>query len=199
MSHLQSRILIVLTGPVGVGKSTSANAAARDLRASGASVACLDLDQLYCMVRQRDGFDDQTTWRAARQTGAVLSDHFLQRVANVVIVEGGFLTEVEQHELIDQLHSQSNTVFVTLHASFDTVHARVMADADPDRVASKVPAFLKHLYAEYEVALPFLRGATTCIDVENSDVEQVGKQIAELIKSSGILPFVKYGARKQKE
>ena len=200
MDHHQSRTLVVLTGPVGVGKSTSANAAARDLRASGASVACLDLDQLYCMVRQRDGFDDQATWRAARQTAAVLVDHFFERVASVVIVEGGFLTEAEQHDLIDQLHSQPHTLFVTLHASFDTVHARVMADIDPHRVASKVPAFLKHLYtAEYEAALPFLRGATTCIDVENSDVEQVGKQIAELIKSSGILPFVKYGARKQKE
>lgn len=184
MDHRQSRTLVVLTGPVGVGKSTSANAAARDLRAFGASVACLDLDQLYCMVRQRDGFDDQATWRAARQTAAVLSDHFLQRVANVVIVEGGFLTEVEQHELIDQLRSQSNTVFVTLHASFDTVHARVMADTDPDRVASKVPAFLRHLYAEYEAAMPFLRDATTCIEVDHSDVEQVGKQIAALVKGA---------------
>jgi shikimate kinase len=184
MSHLQSRTLVVLTGPTGVGKSTSANAVARDLRASGASVACLDLDQLYCMVRQRDGFDDQATWRAARQTAAVLSDLFLQRVANVVIVEGGFLTEVEQHELIDQLHSQSHTVFVTLHASFDTVHARVMADIDPGRVASKVPAFLRHLYAEYEAAMPFLRDATTCIEVDHSDVEQVGKQIAALVKGA---------------
>jgi shikimate kinase len=184
MSHLQSRTLVVLTGPTGVGKSTSANAVARDLRASGASVACLDLDQLYCMVRQRDAFDDQATWRAARQTAAVLSDHFLQRVANVVIVEGGFLTEVEQHELIDQLHSQSHTVFVTLHASFDTVHARVMADIDPGRVASKVPAFLRHLYAEYEAAMPFLRDATTCIEVDHSDVEQVGKQIAALVKGA---------------
>jgi shikimate kinase len=182
MNHRQSRTLVVLTGPVGVGKSTSANAAARDLRASRLSVACLDLDQLYCMVRQRDGFDDQVTWRAARQTAAVLSDHFWQRVASVVIVEGGFFTEAEQYELIDQLRSQPHTLFVTLHASFDTVYTRVMADIDPERVASKVPAFLRHLYTEYEAALPFLRGATTCIQVDNSDAEQVGKQIAALIK-----------------
>jgi shikimate kinase len=174
--------LVVLTGPVGVGKSTSANAAARDLRASGLSVACLDLDQLYCMVRQRDGFDDQATWRAARQTAAVLTDHFLQRVASVVIVEGGFLVEAEQRELIDGLQSQPRTLFITLHASFDTVHTRVLADTDPGRVASKVPAFLRHLYTEYEAALPFLRDATTCIQVDHWDVEQVGKQIGALIK-----------------
>jgi shikimate kinase len=182
MNHHQSRTLVVLTGPVGVGKSTSANAAARDLRASGLSVACLDLDQLYCMIRQRDGFDDQVTWQAARQTAAVLADHFLQQVASVAIVEGGFLTGAEQHELIDQLRSQPHTLFVTLHASFDTVHTRVMADSDPHRVASKVSTFLKHLYTEYEAALPFLRGATTCVQVDNLDAEQVGKQIAALIK-----------------
>ncbi len=184
MDHRQSRTLVVLTGPVGVGKSASANVAVRDLRASGVSVACLDLDQLYCIVRQRDGFDDQVTWRDARQTAAVLSEHFFARLASIVIVEGGFLTEAEQRELIDGLQSQPHTLFVTLHASFDTVHTRVMADIDPHRVASKVPAILKQLYTEYEAALPFLRVATTCIDVENLDVEQVGKRIAELVKGA---------------
>lgn len=114
----------------------------------------------------------------------MLSEHFFQQVASVVIVEGGFLTEAEQHELIDALHSQPHTEFVTLHASFDAVHSRVMADTDPGRVASKVPAFLRRLYTEYEAALPFLRGATTYIQVDNSDVEQVAKQIGALVMAA---------------
>ncbi len=114
----------------------------------------------------------------------MLSDHFFQQVASVVIVEGGFLTEAEQHELIDALHSQPHILLVTLHASYDTVHTRVMADADPRRVASKVPAFLRYLYTEYESALPFLREGTTCIQVDSSDAEQVGKQIEALVMGS---------------
>ncbi len=100
------------------------------------------------MARQREGFDDQDTWRVARHSAAVLADHFFAQFASVVIVEGGFYTEVEQHQFIDALQSRPRVVFVTLHASFETVHARVVADTDPGRVASKVSAFLRDLYAE---------------------------------------------------
>lgn len=182
MVHGNSRTLVVLTGPVGVGKSTSAQAAARHLRSAGLSAACLDLDQIYCMVRQRDGFDDQETWRMARHAAAVLADHFFEQFARVVFVEGGFLAEVEQRQLMDALKSRPCVMFITLHASFDAVHTRVMADADPGRVASKIPAFLRQLYGEYEAALPFLHSASTGIQVDDADVEQVGMQIAALVQ-----------------
>ncbi|QTN27361.1 adenylyl-sulfate kinase [Rhodoferax sp. AJA081-3] len=184
MGHSNSRTLVVLTGPVGVGKSTSAHAVARHLRSAGVPVACLDLDQLYCMTRQREGFDDQDTWRIARHSAAVLTEHFFEQFANVVIVEGGFFNKTEQHQLVDALQSRPRLVFVTLHASFDTVQGRVMDDADPGRIASKVPAFLRHLYAEYEAALPFLRDASTGIQADDADAEQVGRQIAALVTSA---------------
>jgi shikimate kinase len=184
LNHRHSHTLLVLTGPVGVGKSTTASAAARQLRGFGLAVACIDLDQIYCMIRQREGFDDQDTWRMARQSAAALADHFFNRVASIVIVEGGFLTQEEQDELIEALPSKPHTEFVTLHASFDTVHARVIADSDPGRVASKVPAILKELYVEYEAALPFLRETTKCIQVDNCSVEQVATHISVLVKGS---------------
>lgn len=185
MDQSSSRTLVVLTGPVGVGKSTCALAAARHLRSAGLSVACLDLDQFYCMARQREGFDDQDTWRVARRSAAVLTDHFFEQFASVVIVGGEFFTEVEQKQLLEVLQSRPHVVFVTLHALFDTVHTRVMADTDPGRVASKVPAFLRQLYAEYETALPFLSSASTVMQVEDLDVEQVGRHIAALVRSVG--------------
>lgn len=174
--------LVVLTGPVGVGKSTTAGAAARILRESGLAVACIDLDQIYCMIRQRPSFDDQGTWLLARQSTAALAEHFFGCVASVVIVEGGFLTRSEQAELLEALPSTPRTEIITLHASFETVHARVMADTDPGRVASKVPTVLKQLYVEYEAALPFLRETTTFIEADNRDVGQVAMQVAAMLK-----------------
>jgi len=184
VNHRDSHTLLVLTGPVGVGKSTTASAAARQLRGSGLAVACIDLDQIYCMIRQREGFDDQGTWRRARQSTAALAEHFFGRVASIVIVEGGFLNQEEQVQLIEALHSKPHIEFVTLHASFDTVYARVFADSDPGRVASKVPAILKQLYIQYEAALPFLRETTKCIQVDNSSVEQVATHVSVLVKGS---------------
>lgn len=178
MHHHSPSVLVVLTGPVGVGKSKTANAAARILRGYGISTACVDLDQIYCMIRQSDGFDSQRTWLSARQATAALTEHFFEKIARVVIVEGGFITEAEQRELLDALRSKPRIEIITLHAPFDTVYARVMADSDPGRVASKVPTILKQLYFEYETALPFLEKSTKLIDVERYDLEQVALKVA---------------------
>jgi len=182
MHHHSPSILVVLTGPVGVGKSTTAIATARILRGYGLTAACIDLDQIYCMIRQGDGFDSQDTWMSARQATAALTEHLFEKVASVVIVEGGFLTESEQRELLEALRSKPRTEVITLHAPFDTVYARVMADSDSGRVASKVPTILKQLYVEYETALPFLQRTTKCIDVQYCDVEQVALQVATVVK-----------------
>jgi shikimate kinase len=183
MHHHSPSVLVVLTGPVGVGKSKTASAAARILRGYGTTTACVDLDQIYCMIRQSDGFDSQDTWLSARQAAASLTDHFFERIARVVIVEGGFNTEAEQRELLEALRSKPRVEIITLHAPFDTVYARVMADSDPGRVASKVPAILKQLYFEYEAALPFLGKTTKLIDVESFDLEQVALRVATVVQA----------------
>jgi shikimate kinase len=174
--------LVVLTGPVGVGKSTTAGATASILRGYGLTVACIDLDHIYCMIRPSDDFDSRETWLLARQASAALTEHFFEKVASVVIVEGGFLAQTEQNELLQALQTKPRTLIVTLHAPFDTVYARVISDTDPGRVASKVPTIFKQLYVEYETALPFLQSTTKFIDVQNCEVEQVAHQVADAVK-----------------
>ena len=182
-SQAFSPTLVVVGGPVGVGKSTAAQAAARLLRAQGVSVACMDLDLLFCMIRQREGFDDPATWQAAQRAAAVMADHCFVDVADVVIVEGGFLNAADHHQLVGSLQRQPQprTVFVTLHATFEAVLQRVMADTDPGRVASKVPATLRQLYASYEKAQPYLRQATCCITAQGCALEKVAEQIAQRV------------------
>ena len=112
-------LLVVLTGPVGGGKSTVALALATRLRASGHPTAVIDLDLVYCMARQRDGFADEDTWRTARRGAAVLADAFFDSGAGVVVVEGGFFTREECEGLADHLTSNARMSVVTLNVSFD--------------------------------------------------------------------------------
>ncbi len=177
-------VLLVLTGTVGVGKSTSANTTAKQLRLYGLSVAWIDLDLVYGMLRQREGFDDPDIWRATRRCAAVMASHCFADASDVVIVEGGVHTPDELADIVDAPQAQHEAVFVSLHARYETVHARVMADSDPGRVASKVPALLQRLYTEYDAAAPFLREASTCIGLDALSAEQAGQHIAALVMAA---------------
>jgi shikimate kinase len=176
---LPGKTLLLLTGPVGVGKSSTAQAAARLLRAQGVGTACVDLDQLYVMARQEEGFGSAATWQLARQSALLLAEKFLQTQADVVIVEGGLLAPGDLLDL--QAASGIRCCFVSLHASFDTVSSRVMADTDPGRVASKQPAILRALHDEYEAALPFLRERSVCIDADARPTEAVADELVAVM------------------
>ncbi len=172
---LPGKTLLLLTGPVGVGKSSTAQVAARLLRAQGIGTACVDLDQLYVMARQEEGFGSAATWQLARQSALLLAEKFLQTQVEVVIVEGGLLVADDLHDL--QPSPGIRRCFVSLHASFKTVSARVMADTDPGRVASKQPTILRALHDEYEAALPYLRERSVCIDADVRPAEAVAAEL----------------------
>lgn len=176
--------LLVISGPVGIGKSTAAIQTARELRKRGMPTSILDLDEIYRMLRQEEGFDNQDTWRHARQAAANLAAFAFHRIAKVVIVEGSFHTEAELLDLTSGQNVSHRVVLVSLCAPFSEVHKRVMNDADPRRVASKIPAFLEQLYAEFEAALPYLRCRGHCLDVGNLSVGQVGTELASLVVSA---------------
>ena len=122
------RLLVVLTGPVGGGKSAVALALATRLRASGHPTAVIDLDLVYCMARQRDGFADEETWRTARRGAAVLADEFFDSGAKVVVVEGGFFTQEECDGLCDHIASGRRLRLVTLNVSFERALHRAQSD-----------------------------------------------------------------------
>src|SRR5262249_39666237 len=54
MLPTNQRLLIVITGPVGAGKSSTSLALARSLRRPDFAVAAIDLDQMYCLTRPID-------------------------------------------------------------------------------------------------------------------------------------------------
>jgi shikimate kinase len=179
--------LILLTGPVGCGKSTTALALADRIRRSGHKAAVIDLDVVYCMARQVDGFGELDVWRTARRGAAALVDAFVDGGIDVVIVEGGPFTAEECDDLRRHLGSQIADRLVTLKVSFDETLRRVQADPAEDRVMSRHPRVLEFLHAQYRDALPFLEANGFVVDADSltadEAAEAIEREIANLYES----------------
>jgi shikimate kinase len=174
-------MLIVLTGPVGGGKSTTALGVAERLRSLGLGAASIDLDHLYCMGRQRAGFGDEEIWKVARRGAAALSDVFFSSVADVVIVEGGFYNAAEIEGLVDHVATEVQVDVITLRVSFERTLERVLADPDPGRVASRNPEVLRWLHDQFVAALEYLGANSTLVEADLESADGVVVRIVERV------------------
>ena len=172
-------LLVLLTGPVGAGKSTTALALAGHLRKVGRSVAVIDLDQVYCMVRQLEGFSEAAGWDAARRGAAALADSFFASGLDVVIVEGEFFTPDECRQLRDHLDSEPEEICFTLMVSYEQVLQR--AQGDLTRGASRDPKFLKWLHDNFVIAIPYLEKVSVLVQADHPSSEDVAAFIAEAV------------------
>ena len=178
---MSERLLVVLTGPVAGGKSTVALALATQLRASGHPTAVIDLDIVYCMARQRDGFADEDTWRSARRGAAVLAEAFFDSGARVVVVEGGFFTQHEFDGLCDHMASSVRLRLVTLMVSFEQALQRAQSDPDPSRIVSRDAEVLRLLHGQFVEALPFLRAKSLVLDADRLSPSELALSLADSI------------------
>lgn len=170
-------LLMLLTGPVGGGKSTVALAVADRFREVGRAVAVIDLDLIYRMARQRDGFDEMEAWHTARRGAAALADAFFTCGLDVVVVEGGIYSQEARDDLREHLSSAVLEMFITLHVSHEETLRRTQAD--PGRVTTSDPDFLRRLYREFERALPFVRESSLVVEAERRMPSEVAKLIVE--------------------
>jgi hypothetical protein len=167
--------LVVITGPVGAGKSTTGLALAQSLRRPDLAVAVIDLDQMYGFVRQQDGYGEPTAWVRARQGAAALANCLFTTGIAVVIVEGKFFTAEELGSLTAPIQSAVACSFFTLQLTYERSLERVQGD--PLRGESKNPSFLKWLHTQFVQALPFLREHSVVITTDALTVEQVVAQL----------------------
>lgn len=175
---LTERMLVVVTGPVGGGKSTVALALADLFREAGRPTAVVDLDLVYCMARQGKSFAEAHTWTTARHGASALADAFYAEEMQVVIVEGEFFTQGELDALCNHLATPVEQHFITLAVSYEQALHRV--SGDPSRGMSRDPQFLKHLHAQFIRALPFLRACSLVVDAD----ELTPHKLAERIKDA---------------
>src|SRR5690349_7193281 len=161
MPQTNGRRLIIITGPVGAGKSTTSLALAQALRRPDLAVAVIDLDQVYCFVRQQDGYGEPTAWVRARRGAAALADCLFNTGMSVVIVDGEFFNAEELGTLTIPIQNAVKLSFFTLQLSYERNLER--AQGDPLRGGSKDPSFLKWLHMQFVQALPFLQEQSVVI------------------------------------
>ncbi|MFN8487982.1 MAG: hypothetical protein U0350_10340 [Caldilineaceae bacterium] len=176
MLQTNERLLIVITGPVGAGKSTTSLALAQALRRPDVAVAVIDLDQMYGFVRQQDGYGEQAAWLRARQGAAALADCWFASGMSIVIVDGEFFNAEELNALLAPIQGSIGHAFFTLRLTYESALTRVQGD--PSRGDSKNPAFLKWLHTQFTQALPFLEEKSSVITTDALTLEQV---VARLI------------------
>jgi shikimate kinase len=175
---LATPTLILLTGPVGGGKTTTSLALGEQLRANGRKTAVIDLDVLYPMAQQTEPrYADIGTWKTVRRAAAALAESFFASGMDVVIVEGGFFDEDECMWLREHLTTEATVTLVTLNVSWEETLRRVEADTSADRVATRNPDVLRWHHDRFVEALPFLRGRGTVLDGEHDTAQGVANSI----------------------
>ena len=175
--NLDKPLLMLLTGPVGGGKSTVARAIVDRFRNLGRAVAVIDVDLVYCMVRQRDGFNEINVWHTARWGAAALADVFFARGLDIVVIEGGIFSQEARDDLRGHVSSAVLEMFITLDVSYEENLSR--AQADQGRVTTRDPKTLRRLYEEFEGALPFLRESSLVVEAERRTPSELAKLIVE--------------------
>jgi adenylylsulfate kinase-like enzyme len=170
-------VLIVISGPIAAGKSTTARALAREVERRGEAAAVIDLDLVYEML-EHDGArkDDDARWAQAQRAAAALASRFAKDGVDVVIVEGDFLAD-DRRPFLEALDESAEPRFVTLRVSFDEAVRRI--DGDATRTFSRDRDFLRRYYDKAEAAIDDVPATDLLIDTEDVTVDDVAALIAD--------------------
>ena len=179
-------LLIVITGPVGGGKSSTGLASAHALRSPDQSVAVIDLDQMYGFVRQEPGYGELVGWRRARAGAAALANTLFDSGMRVVIVEGEFFNADELSTLLTPIQPRVRRLFVTLQVSYSRALIRVQGD--PSRGLSKDPSILHSMHTYFAQCLPFLEETSVVIDGDSRTLDEVVAQVLDAVTTGGASP-----------
>jgi hypothetical protein len=173
MLSLAPRVVII-TGPVGAGKSTVAQALGELLRRALCQVTVIDLDVMYCMLRQREGFGERDIWPLARRASGAVAAVALQRGFHCAVLEGEYFSP----EHIEQVTAGSGLpapALFALNLSYDETLRRV--SLDPSRGDSKDPVLLRQFHSAFVAALPFLETAATVLSAERAPVAELAARV----------------------
>jgi hypothetical protein len=174
--------VVVVTGPVGGGKSTLGAELTKHVRMELAQTAAvIDLDEVYKMLRSRGDFDEQPLWPIARRGCAALAESFFNSGFDVVVVEGEFFSTAHFDELRAGFGNPPRVTAFTLMVSYDQALQRVRGD--PARGASKNPGVLKELHNTFIAALPYLRERTLILDAEHCGAVELARMVASQLEN----------------
>jgi energy-coupling factor transporter ATP-binding protein EcfA2 len=188
-----ARLLIVLTGPVGGGKSATARLLAGRLRepspgGAGVRVGVVDLDLVADMVRPHVRYGESDLWQMARRICGGLADAIYREGHDAVVIEGEFFSGAELAALVDAVTTPVDLRLFALDVSYPACQARVDADPSPGRVLSRDPGFLRSMSEQFQAALAWLRSAGTVIDANEATAADLAETVAILLRAEGQRP-----------
>jgi hypothetical protein len=170
---LETRNLITVSGPVGGGKSTTSIALVSQLRTAGYTAAVVDLDDVYCMVRQGLGWAESDSWTAAWRGCGALAVAFFDTGTDAVVIDGEFFDENMVSELLTPVPVEIRVTSFALLVSFPETLRRVQGDESRRGRPSSNPDLLKELHKQYTRALPFLRENNVCLEADRKSADQL--------------------------
>lgn len=166
--------LLVLLGPMAVGKSTLAARCATSVRGSGRTAALVALDDLAAMA-----LPTLPDWGVAARIWAEATRGWLGAGLDVVIAEGGSTPE-EARRVVGAAPAGTRVHVVAVTCRFEDALAR--AQADPTRGVSREEAFLRGAHEGFARALPEL-GADLVLDTSERDVDDAVRQLGTLLRA----------------
>lgn len=179
---MKTRNLIVVTGPVGGGKSTTAVALAAQLRSSGRTVAVVDIDDVYGMAKQGPGWAELAAWASARQGCGALATAFFDTSIDAVVIDGEFFDAGMVSDLLRSVPSDVTVTWFALLVSYPDTLRRVQADETRRGLPSSNLDFLKQLHDQYTDAQPFLRGNFVCLEAGSEPVDKLTQTMMQSIR-----------------
>ncbi len=171
--------LIVITGPIASGKTSTAEALAAWARNHGMTAVAIDTD---VMVEMAMG-PLRTAWTLAHfrtgvQIAAAAIDRLTELDADHIVLAGPFFRLADRTLLLAALRTSPAIHFVTLRTTLEETLRR--CEADPTRVVTKDPAFVERIYAEIDWnAVP---GSDIVIDSEAFGLDGVVATIVSRLR-----------------
>lgn len=184
-------LIVVISGPIGSGKTTVAQALGTSLRKAGRTVAVVGLDAVFKMIGGFEGLPGYASrthaelpssfspawFKAAREVHGRLVGSWFDRDADVV-VDGPFLNAEAEAPFLRELPPDVELRRLRLLVSYDVALGRVMNDAMP-RNLSRDPLFLRNAHEHFTELVPSMPAADWTFHSETVAPDDVAASVAE--------------------
>ena len=175
------RRLVVIAGPIGSGKSTTADLLTRKLALVGLTTATVDLDDVAFM--QRGGVTDvDEFWRRGAVATAAIVRVWFHEGAEVVVAHGPFFESDGYSALLGLQERNVEVLHVLLRVSYGTALRRVSGDSG--RAASRDPEFLRQTHERFRELEAMLPAPDFVYETEVLDAEAISDDLVRAVTSS---------------
>ncbi len=165
--------LVVITGPIASGKSTTAAALAAAAAASGLTAVVLDVDDVAAAVTA-PGAGATGLWLSAHHAHGALVARWVRTPVDLVIAVGPICSTAERAALLDPLPPGTPVHWVLLDAPVVTTLAR--AQADPTRGISAEPGFHHDRHQRFQRLRADIP-ATQTLDTSATDADTIARRV----------------------